>query len=250
METSKIEIIYPDGRCDCQETVAETYRNAIEYMGLEKVRSIGIKRNSINIVSTRDEMERSAGSHKEDYCISCLCKGNELGICTEFSTKDKYKYLVKINKALHAGLKIRLIEASGAETSVLIPATEVADNVKEGLLKEYNSTRYERSHLARRLCLDHYGNHVVCQVCGFDFEKVYGKRECADPYIEIHHIDPLSETSAEVGEHKVDYVNDLIPVCANCHRMLHHLKKETLHPSELKMIIEERNNNKPNKLKY
>ena len=56
-ERKKIQVIYPDGRLDCQETVAETYRNAIKYMGLEKVRALGIKRNFINIVSTRDEME-------------------------------------------------------------------------------------------------------------------------------------------------------------------------------------------------
>lgn len=117
-----------------------------------------------------------------------------------------------------------------------------ACSIKEGLLKEYNSTRYERSHIARRLCLEHYGDHVVCQICGFDFEKTYGKRDNANPYIEIHHINPLAERSSENGEHKVDYVNDLIPVCANCHRMLHHLRKEVLHPYELKMIIEDRNN--------
>ena len=33
-------------------------RAAIEYIGLEKVRGLGIMLNSINIVSTRDEMPR------------------------------------------------------------------------------------------------------------------------------------------------------------------------------------------------
>ena len=47
----KIEVIYPDGRRDCQENVTETYRAAIEYIGLEKVRALRIMLNSINIVS-------------------------------------------------------------------------------------------------------------------------------------------------------------------------------------------------------
>ncbi|MDE6561338.1 MAG: WG repeat-containing protein [Muribaculaceae bacterium] len=116
-QRKKIQVIYPDGRLDCQDTVAETYRSAIKYMGLEAVRALGIKRNSINIVSTRDEMERSTGMHKEDFCISHLNKGNELGICTEFSTEDKYKYLVRINKALSAGLQIRLVDATDSAIS-------------------------------------------------------------------------------------------------------------------------------------
>lgn len=107
----KIEIIFPDGRRDCQETVADTYRNAIEYLGLENVRSVGIKRNSINIVSTRDEMEHSTGK-KETHAISLLGKSSNLGVCTQFKTEDKYRYLVKINEALSAGLQITLIDSA------------------------------------------------------------------------------------------------------------------------------------------
>lgn len=230
----KIEVIYPDGKRDCQENVSHTYRNAIEYLGLERVRALGIVYNSINIVSTRDEMENSTGK-KESRAISLLSKGSELGICTQFETKTKYEKLVEINEALQAGLKIRLLKGADADTTVSVPIERITDDEKEGLLKEYNLTRYERNHIARRLCLEHYG--AVCHICGFDFEKVYGKRDNAEPYIEIHHINPLAESSAEKGEHKVDYVNDLIPVCANCHRMLHHMKKRTLHPSELKIIL-------------
>ena len=150
-------------------------------MGLEKVRAIGITRNSINLVSTRDEMEHSIGK-KESHAISLLDKGSDLGICTQFPTEDKYRFLVEINEALNSGLRIGLIEAHEAETSVFIPTEIITDDIKEGMLKEYTATRYERSHIARRLCLDHYGDQVACQICGFDFEKTYGKRENADPY--------------------------------------------------------------------
>ena len=53
-------------------------------------------------------------------------------------------------------------------------------------------------------------------ICGFDFEKTYG--EIGKGFIHVHHIVPVSE----IGEsYRVDYEKDLIPVCPNCHAMLH-----------------------------
>jgi 5-methylcytosine-specific restriction enzyme A len=45
---------------------------------------------------------------------------------------------------------------------------------------------------------------------------VYGK--VADGYIHVHHLRPLSEIN---GEYVVDPVQDLRPVCPNCHAVLH-----------------------------
>lgn len=63
-------------------------------------------------------------------------------------------------------------------------------------------------------CIEKYG--CKCSVCGFDFEKEYG--ELGKGFIHIHHIVPI----ARIGkEYKIDYEKDLIPVCPNCHAMLH-----------------------------
>jgi hypothetical protein len=53
-----------------------------------------------------------------------------------------------------------------------------------------------------------------CCVCGFDFEKTYGKLGAA--FIEAHHVTPLGH-----GGMRETRVADLRPVCSNCHRMLH-----------------------------
>jgi predicted HNH restriction endonuclease len=37
----------------------------------------------------------------------------------------------------------------------------------------------------------------------------------------VHHLNPISQTE---GEHEVDPVNDLIPLCSNCHSMIHRLE--------------------------
>lgn len=65
----KIDVIYTNGELDCQNVVADTYRKAISFMGLKVVRALGLKRNSINIVSTREEMENFTGK-KENKAIS------------------------------------------------------------------------------------------------------------------------------------------------------------------------------------
>jgi 5-methylcytosine-specific restriction protein A len=74
--------------------------------------------------------------------------------------------------------------------------------------------QYERNALARKLCLQHHG--VTCAVCGVDFGKRYG--QLGEGYIHVHHLVPLSET---LGEYEVDPVRDLLPICPNCHAMIH-----------------------------
>lgn len=49
-----------------------------------------------------------------------------------------------------------------------------------------------------------------------DFQEVYG--ELGKDFIHVHHIKPLSEIDST---YVVDYKNDLIPICPNCHAMLH-----------------------------
>ena len=75
-------------------------------------------------------------------------------------------------------------------------------------------TTYERNPEAREACLRHHGRR--CQVCGLDFELRYG--EIGKGFIHVHHIVPVSEIGKE---HKVDPIKDLMPVCPNCHAMLH-----------------------------
>ncbi len=56
---------------------------------------------------------------------------------------------------------------------------------------------------------------LVCQACGFDFERVYGV--LGADFIECHHTVPVSELRSG----QVTRLDDLALVCSNCHRMLH-----------------------------
>ena len=102
--------------------------------------------------------------------------------------------------------------------------------IKEGKTIKFYGTKYERNPRNRRRAIEFHG--TVCKICGFDFEKTYGTRGMG--FIEIHHIKPLSFTNEET------YINpetDLIPVCANCHRMIHRNKNKILSIEEMKSLI-------------
>jgi 5-methylcytosine-specific restriction enzyme A len=84
----------------------------------------------------------------------------------------------------------------------------------EGKTKVVTFKTYDRSPAARQACIEHYG--YSCSVCGFTFENVYGA--IGSKYIEVHHLHQIADSSEE---HIVNPIQDLRPVCANCHRMLH-----------------------------
>jgi 5-methylcytosine-specific restriction protein A len=102
----------------------------------------------------------------------------------------------------------------------------------EGLRKSVFVNIYERSSSARKKCIQSKG--TICAVCGFDFKKKYG--ELGEGFIHVHHIIPISLIDES---YVINYETDLIPVCPNCHAMLHRGKNgEVLSVEELRCIID------------
>lgn len=99
----------------------------------------------------------------------------------------------------------------------------------EGAKQKITINRYERDLTARNECINFYG--YKCKVCEFDFEKVYGS--LGKNYIHVHHIVPISEIGRQ---YIVNPIKDLVPVCPNCHAMLH-VTKQHVDIDELKEII-------------
>ena len=100
----------------------------------------------------------------------------------------------------------------------------------EGATKYSYSKRYERDPENRKKAIEIHGSK--CCICGFDFELVYGER--GKGFIEVHHTKPLSEIE---GEMEIDPETDLVPVCSNCHRMIHRRKDDVLSVNEIKNLI-------------
>jgi 5-methylcytosine-specific restriction endonuclease McrA len=108
----------------------------------------------------------------------------------------------------------RMIEELRAARSFLPEEIAEPTLYVEGASRQVSVNAYERNPEARRRCIEHYG--TKCCICGVSFGAVYGAE--AEGYIHVHHIRPLSEVG---GEYVVDPVEDLRPVCPNCHAVLH-----------------------------
>ncbi|MBY0120919.1 EVE domain-containing protein [Bacillus sp. S/N-304-OC-R1] len=100
----------------------------------------------------------------------------------------------------------------------------------EGTKKSYLVNKYERVPKNRKKAIEIHG--LNCYVCGFNFEEVYGER--GKDFIEVHHISPLSTLEEAV---EINPKTDLVPLCANCHRMIHRRKDEILTIEELREIL-------------
>ena len=99
----------------------------------------------------------------------------------------------------------------------------------EGRVRQVLVNAYERNSAARTACLSHYGH--ACSVCGFDFGSVYGP--VGKDFIHVHH---LKEIASIAEEYEVDPLQDLRPVCPNCHAMLHKRKPAYL-IGDLKQLL-------------
>jgi predicted HNH restriction endonuclease len=106
-----------------------------------------------------------------------------------------------------------------------------AENLKEGAKRTIIVNAYERNLDARKQCIEYYG--YTCCVCFRSFEEMYGN--IGKEYIHVHHIKPLSEIEEEC---QINPINDLRPVCPNCHAIIH---KANVNIDELKLIFKENN---------
>lgn len=112
-------------------------------------------------------------------------------------------------------------EPPAPKADPLLPAADSAEELTEGRIRQVHITRHERNPALRQRCLQRYG--YVCQVCGMNFEERYGP--IGKDFIEVHHLNPIAQTD---GEHALDPENGLVPLCSNCHSMIHRGGKDRL----------------------
>lgn len=84
----------------------------------------------------------------------------------------------------------------------------------EGERYEVRSTAVERNPQARQACIDHH--KAECFACGFNFATRYG--DMGEGYIHVHHRRALALSD---GPYQLDPIEDLVPLCPNCHAMVH-----------------------------
>ena len=188
--------------------------------------------------TTNDEIERYWPGNVGRWNFIADCGGTE-PVPTPFNLSD---ILGDSSQVYNAVMTFRRVEPEHEAlilSRLALPPTNSPDEIVspsqyiEGTCRNITINAYERNLKARDLCIAHYG--VSCQVCGFDFEEQYG--EIGVGFIHVHHIVPL----ADIGEeYTVDPIQDLIPLCANCHAMIHR-RRPALNVEELKKNKHEAN---------
>lgn len=132
----------------------------------------------------------------------------------------------------------RWAELFAACVLTLVPMENVEDlnldqhGLPEGAATKITVNKYERNRVNRAICLQFHG--TACSVCNMDFSKIYGKIGAG--FIHVHHIIPVSVMKPD---YCFDPRKDLIPVCPNCHAMLHRREPPYL-AEELKNILSEK----------
>jgi len=201
------------------------------------------------------QLVRNLVSHKtlekEGYAI--LLEQEERRLGQRFDITEKGKAHLEDNQDIIDNLLLhgfpyetivatiqRVSQVKTSGKKILLVKEDIV--IREGKRQTKTSTAYQRSDAVRKAAIDHYrrkkDGHIVCTICGFDFFEIYGIR--GKDFIEIHHEKPLYETEGE--ERKAflsEAINDVKPVCSNCHRIIHKEKKCMLSIVEMKQIMNE-----------
>lgn len=104
-----------------------------------------------------------------------------------------------------------------------VEISPLGQGLPEGALTRVAVNRYERCPANRAAAIAAHG--TTCKACGFDFAQFYGA--LGEEFIEVHHRTPVSHMG---GSYVLDPVKDLVPLCSNCHQMVH--RKDPPIPAE------------------
>lgn len=143
-----------------------------------------------------------------------VCSGNDAVALLDDAWRSDVVFFEKALDAWLGGREDVLWRIPDTMRSVTAPDEMAADLFIEGAQMTILTDRFERSRAARKRCLAAHG--TACQICGMDFGKKYGVQFAGK--IEVHHKVPLSEIRED---YVVDPVQDLVPVCSNCHTIIH-----------------------------
>lgn len=105
---------------------------------------------------------------------------------------------------------------------------EGKNQLKIHIAKERNRYLVER---AKAKWDKESNGNIKCFVCQFSFLDKYG--DIGAGYIEAHHITPISSLTSE----SLFKLEDLIPVCSNCHSIIHRDKNNLSHLKLKEMVV-------------
>lgn len=106
---------------------------------------------------------------------------------------------------------------------IILPYNEI---VSEGEVTITVTKTATRSKKLREAAIEHFSHNgiISCDCCGFEFKSFYGEKY-GTPCIEIHHMKPIFQyAGVSITQTIDDALANLLPVCPNCHRVIHRNK--------------------------
>ncbi len=225
-------------------SIAEKYRKELEKIGDYPIRSnsnwfavfpdklkrlqelaISHSRKEINLVLYRTN-EIDARDHysipfshithlfQDGYLTHSDVNGSVRWNCT---IKEGALHVSHSGQSLDVSIFHRLRLELESNADILPEQIEETKSYVEGRATSIIINRYERDSAARAACIRAKGHS--CVVCGFSFEAQYGPSMRG--FIHVHHLYPLHLTDSE---RVVVPETDLVPVCPNCHAVIHSQK--------------------------
>ena len=208
----------------------EWSRSTVEHIGNAEENKFGNFVEVIKQIEGWGNVTIEVGNSEVENDVAPLRLANWFNITINLDTKLKFDD--SDSDFILASLKIVTSFNSAIMSFFDLEIEEVVDSelgLPEGAKKTVTVNKYERSKKNREACIAEFGSN--CQVCEFSFESTYG--EIGVGRIHVHHLVPVSKMR---GEYRINPIEDLIPVCPNCHWMLHG-KEPPYTPQELREII-------------
>jgi hypothetical protein len=158
--------------------------------------------------------------------------------------QDILKYLL-INDFAYTDVINSLQTISSTKRATPLQVFDENVIIQEGMKVIVEKEVHVRSKQLRDYALSYYEEKqkgLYCTCCNFNFSFFYGK-EIGDGFIEMHHIKPIFQYQ---GDNLIQTIKDavvnIVPICSNCHRMIHRHGKQLLQIEMLKSHI--KNNGK------
>ncbi|EAS40754.1 HNH endonuclease [Photobacterium profundum] len=202
-------------------------KHAIDLVEEEKLMAAGSARIYISIfkcLMSGVAHKRAMNEYSTEYFLEAIYTdyGHEQFLVALRSTALHVTYYNSLNKGRRTSIS-KIIERLSkkyrldVELFSIYPDEIDEKSFPEGMAKKVVINSFERNKTARNSCIEEYG--LSCSVCEFNFEKAYG--ELGTGFIHVHHVVDISSIGYA---YQVDPKKDLVPVCPNCHAMLHKRK--------------------------
>lgn len=155
--------------------------------------------------------------------------------------KDILTYLL-INDFTYVDLTENLKQIEADPNKRKIETFDENIIIQEGIKSITQVETYTRSKQLRDFALEHFtvDGRISCDICTFNFSDFYGIDKGGN-FIEIHHVKPIFQyEGGQIIQTLQNAVQNLMPVCSNCHRMIH---RNWAKPLEIAILMSAVNDN-------